>query len=171
MNARSPRRRRWGWVLLVLLVVVPLVEIYVLIQVGQVIGPLWTILLLVLDSILGSWLIGREGRRAWRALREALDSGRMPAKELADGGLILVGGTLMLAPGFVTDAFGILLILPFTRPFFRRILSGIVTRQLVSRATGRRPGGAGRPATGPDARRPGPGPQGPVVRGEVVDDD
>jgi UPF0716 protein FxsA len=150
----------------VLLIVVPLVEIYVLIQVGQVIGPLWTILLLILDSILGSWLIGREGRRAWRALREALDSRRMPAKELADGGLILIGGTMMLTPGFVTDAFGILLILPFTRPFFRRVLSGIVTRQLMVRATGQR-----RAAAGPDARRPGPGPQGPVVRGEVVDDD
>ncbi len=72
--------------LLVLLVVVPLAEIYVLVQVGQVIGPGWTILLLVLDSIVGGWLISREGRRAWRALREAFDSGRMPAKELADGG-------------------------------------------------------------------------------------
>lgn len=166
MNAAGGRRRRWGWILLVLLIVVPLAEIYVLIQVGQVIGPLWTILLLILDSILGSWLIGREGRRAWRALREALSTGRMPAKELADGALILIGGTLMLSPGFVTDAFGILLILPFTRPFFRRVLTGIVTRQLVVRATGAR-----RPGTGPDARRPGPGPQGPVVRGEVVDDE
>jgi len=160
MNAQATgRRRRWGWVLLVLLIVVPLVEIYVLIQVGQVIGAWWTILLLILDSIFGSWLIGREGRRAWRALREALDSGRMPAKELADGGLILIGGTMMLAPGFVTDAFGILLILPFTRPFFRRVLTGIVSRQLLARATGR------------NTHRPGPGPQGPVVRGEVVDDE
>jgi UPF0716 protein FxsA len=61
----------------------PLVEIYVIIQVGQAIGPWWTILLLIADSILGSWLIRHEGSRAWRALREALDSGRMPARELA----------------------------------------------------------------------------------------
>ena len=107
------RRRRYaGWALFLAFVIVPLIEIFVLIQVGQVIGPWWTIALLVLDSIIGSWLIKREGGRAWRALNEALSSGRMPARELADGGLILVGGTLMLTPGFVTDGLGILLVLP-----------------------------------------------------------
>ena len=111
---------------------VPLVEIYVLIQVGQVIGPWWTILLLVADSILGGWLIRREGRRAWRALTTALDSGQMPARELADGALILIGGTLMLTPGFVTDALGILLILPFTRPVARRLLTSVVSKRLVA---------------------------------------
>jgi UPF0716 protein FxsA len=160
------RRRRGGlgWLLLVLFVVVPLVEIYVIIQVGQAIGPWWTILLLVLDSVLGTWLVRREGGRAWRALRDALDSGRMPARELADGALILVGGTLMLAPGFVTDALGILLILPLTRPLFRRLLAGIVANRLVVLG-----GGAG-PVPPGTARRPGPDPEGPVVRGEVVDE-
>lgn len=154
MTARR-RRGPWGWLLLVLFVVVPLVEIYVIIQVGQTIGPWWTILLLVLDSILGTWLVRREGGRAWRALREALGSGRMPARELADAALVLVGGTLMLAPGFVTDAFGILMILPVTRPVFRRLLANLVASRLVVLGT---------------ARRPGPGPQGPVVRGEVIDE-
>jgi UPF0716 protein FxsA len=160
------RRRRgaWAWLLLVLFVVVPLVEIYVIIQVGQAIGPWWTILLLVLDSIFGTWLVRHEGARAWRGLRDALDSGRMPARELADGALILVGGTLMLAPGFVTDAFGILMILPLTRPLFRRLLSGIVANRLVVLSG---PRGPIPPGT---ARRPGPGPEGPVVRGEVVED-
>jgi UPF0716 protein FxsA len=150
------------WLLVVLFVVVPLVEIYVLIQVGQAIGPWWTILLLVLDSLLGTWLIRREGGRAWRALTTALQSGRMPARELADGALILIGGTLMLAPGFVTDAFGVLLILPFTRPVARRMLTTIVARRLLAG-----PGQAAprRPSTQP------PSPPGPVVRGEVVDDE
>jgi UPF0716 protein FxsA len=163
------RRRGWGWLILAAFVVVPIVEIYVLIQVGQVIGAWWTILLLIADSILGTWVIRREGGRAWRALRTALDSGRMPAKELADGGLILVGGTLMLSPGFVTDAFGILLILPFTRPLFRRLLTGVVTRRLVVLGAGPRPGRG--PGQGPGTR-PGPsaGP-GTVIPGEVVDDD
>ena len=148
------RRRTWvGWGLLVAFIVVPLAEIYVLIQVGQVIGVWWTILLLVADSILGTWLIRREGGRAWRALQTALSSGRMPAKELADGALILIGGTLMLSPGFVTDAFGILLILPFTRPVARRLLTTVVARRLV--------------VVPPPGRRP-PG-DGPVVPGEVVD--
>ena len=74
--------------------------------------------------MLGAWLIKREGGRAWQALRTALNTERMPARELADGALILIGGTLMLTPGFVTDAFGILLILPFTRPVSRRLLTG-----------------------------------------------
>ena len=148
---------------------VPLLEIYVLVQVGQVIGAWWTILLLVVMSVLGTLLIRREGGRAWQALTEALRTGRMPARELADGALILVGGTLMLTPGFVTDAFGILLILPMTRPLARRALTGVVTRRLL--ASGpvgplrpQAPGGPG------DARRPGPT-GGPVVRGEVLDDD
>jgi len=153
-GARPRRRRRFPWWLLVAaFIVVPILEIYVIIQVGQVIGAAWTIVLLIADSIFGSWLIRREGRRAWLGLTTALESGRMPAAELADGALILVGGTLMLSPGFVTDAFGILMILPFTRPVARRLLTRVVSRRLL------------------DVRRPGPGPQGPVVRGEVVDDD
>jgi UPF0716 protein FxsA len=148
------RRRLTTAALFVAFVVVPLIEIYVLIQVGQVIGPWWTILLLVLDSLLGSLLIKREGGRAWQALRTALETGRMPARELADGALILVGGTLMLSPGFVTDALGILLILPFTRPVARRLLTRVVAQRLMSR----------------NARRPGPGSGGSVVRGEVVDE-
>jgi UPF0716 protein FxsA len=154
------RRRGLGWLLLIAFIVVPIVEIYVIIQVGQVIGPWWTILLLIADSILGSWLIKREGGRAWQALRSALDSGRMPAKELADGALILIGGTLMLSPGFVTDGLGILLILPFTRPVARRLLTQVVSKRLVVVGS-------------PTQQRPRPGPDGPtngpVIQGEVVD--
>ena len=150
----SPRRRTIPLVLLTVFVLMPLLEIYVIVQVGQVIGAWWTILLLVADSIFGAWLLRHEGGRAWRALRDALQAGRLPSTEIADGALILIGGTLMLAPGFVTDAFGVLLILPFTRPVFRRLLATAVARRLVL-----------------DVTRPGPGPQGPVVRGEVVDDD
>jgi UPF0716 protein FxsA len=156
--------------LLLAFIVVPLVEIYVIIQIGQVIGAWWTILLLIADSILGSWLIKREGSRAWRALRSALDEGRMPARELADGMLILVGGTLMLTPGFVSDLFGILCILPVTRPLGRRVLTGIISRRLVGVSF---PTGAGASTWGPAGtrQRPGPGdPDNGVVQGEVVDE-
>lgn len=171
----TPRRRRgWGWWLLIAaFVVMPILEIYVIIQVGQVIGPWWTILLLIADSIVGGWLVKREGTRAWQALRAALNAGRMPAGELADGGLVLVGGTLMLAPGFVSDGLGILMILPITRPLFRAVLAGLVARRVTTATLGfGRPGAAG----GVDSetpwttRRPGPGPGGPVVRGDVVDE-
>lgn len=146
-------RRRGAAPLVLLLLVVPLVEIWAIIQVGEVIGPWWTLALLVLSGIVGSWLIAREGRRAWAALREALQSGRMPAKELADGALIVLGGALMLSPGFVTDLVGVLLILPFTRPVARGLLTTLVAKRLVV----------------VDVRRPGPGAGGPVVRGDVVD--
>jgi UPF0716 protein FxsA len=149
---RIRRRSGWAWLLIATFVIVPILEIYVIIQVGQVIGAWWTIVLLIADSIFGSWLIKREGRRAWRALTGTIQSGRMPATELADGALILVGGTLMVSPGFVTDVFGIVLILPFTRPLARRLLSRYVARRLL------------------EPRRTGSGPQGPVVRGEVVDE-
>lgn len=157
------RRRVPGWLLAALFLGVPLLEIFVLVQVGQVIGAWWTILLLVLASVVGAWLIRREGARAWRALGEALGSGRMPARELADGMLILVGGTLMLTPGFVSDVAGILLILPVTRPVARRAVTRLVAARLAVRPPGR--GGPGRGASGRDATRPGPD----VVRGEVVD--
>jgi UPF0716 protein FxsA len=145
------RRRFPWWLVFVAFLVVPIVEIYVLIQVGQVIGAWWTVLLLVADSIFGSWLLKREGVRAWRALQAALTEGRMPARELADAALIVFGGTLMISPGFVTDAFGLVAILPFTRPLARRLLTAVVTRKLAGR----------------NARRPGP--PGEVVQGEVVD--
>jgi len=150
-------RRRTAALLVGLFVVMPIVELVVLIQVGQVIGPWWTILLLLLDSVLGAWLIKREGRRAWQALRDRLETGRMPARELADGALIVLGGALLLSPGFVTDVLGIVLIVPLTRPLFRRLLLAYAGRQVVRRAGPRMPG---------NDTRPGP----TVVRGEVVDE-
>src|SRR4029079_14940635 len=157
MKRKFPR-----WLLLAAFVLVPLVEIYVIIQVGQAIGPRGESLVLIADSVLGSWLVKREGARAWRPLRSALDQGRMPATELADGMLILVGGLLMLTPGLVLDIVGALCILPFTRPIGRRALSGFVSRKLtVATFPGAAPYGAGagygpgRGPAGPDSR-PGP---------------
>ncbi len=161
------RRRIPWWVLALLFVVVPVLEIYVLIQVGQVIGAWWTVLLLVADGFLGSWLMKREGTRAWQSLREALEDRRMPARELADGVLILVGGTLLLTPGFITDIFGLFCVLPFTRPVARRGLTRFLTRKFLSG-----PGAPGYGRTSGDTTgartRQRPGPDG-VVQGEVVD--
>lgn len=165
----SRRRGRLGWVLLVLFVALPLLELYMVIQVGQVIGAAWTILLLVLDSVVGAVVVRREGARAWRALRDTLARGGVPAKELADGALVLVGGTLLLTPGFVTDAFGLLLVLPFSRPLFRGLLTRALATRLVPETFGGWPGAPGATSGPGDAGRPGPG-AGPVVRGDVVED-
>ncbi|HEX7189642.1 MAG TPA: FxsA family protein [Actinomycetes bacterium] len=151
-----------GLVLVVLFLVVPVVEIAVIVQVGQQIGVVPTIVLLLVESALGAWLVRREGRRAWDALRGAGATGRLPSRELADAGLVLVGGTLLLTPGFVTDVFGFFLILPFTRPLARKALAWFVARRATA-AVDRRMGPLG-PMTGTGARG------GRVVPGEVVGD-
>src|SRR3954453_13824190 len=115
--------------LVVLFVVVPLVEIYVIIQVGQAIGPWWTIALLIVDSILGSMLMRSQGRTAWRRFRVALAEGRPPAREVLDGALVIFGGALLLTPGFVTDIFGLAFLLPPTRAVIR----GLLLRRLAAR--------------------------------------
>lgn len=105
-----------------LFIVVPIIEIYVIIQVGQLIGAVPTIVLLVVESLIGAWILKNEGRRAWLALRESVESGQLPGRELADGALVLIGGTLLLTPGFVTDIVGFFLVLPFTRPLARKLV-------------------------------------------------
>src|SRR6185437_11726815 len=111
-----------GLLLVLLFIVVPIAELFVIIQVGGLIGVWPTLLLLLLDAILGSWLLKHEGRAAWRRFNQALAERRMPAKEVADGFLIILGGALLIAPGFITDIFGILFLLPPTRAVARRIL-------------------------------------------------
>jgi UPF0716 protein FxsA len=158
--------------LFVAFLVMPLVELYVIIKVGSWIGVLPTIGLLVVDSLIGTWLIRREGAKAWRALSERIQTGRMPHRELADGALIVLGGALMLSPGFVTDLFGILLVLPVTRPVFRRLVISYAGSRATRMATGY-PAGYRSDDPRPGTRRGTPGgpgvPPGDVVRGDVVD--
>ncbi len=116
--------------LFVAFILVPIAELWVLIQVGQVLGVLPTLVLLVVDSLIGAWLLRREGARAWRAFRAALSERRVPAREVADGALVLFGGALLLTPGFLTDALGLLCILPPTRAVLRRLLTGVVAARL-----------------------------------------
>jgi UPF0716 protein FxsA len=129
--------------LVLLFIVVPIVEIYVIIQVGQAIGALWTIALLVADSILGSMLMRAQGRAAWRRFNEAIAGGRVPAREVIDGVLVIFGGALLLTPGFVTDVFGLAFLLPPTRALIRRLL----VRRFAGRFVVSRPGSA--PPRGP----------------------
>jgi UPF0716 protein FxsA len=165
--------------LTVAFLVVPLLEVFVIVSVGQVIGGWQTVGLLFAMSILGTYVVRREGASAWRELQGALGSGRIPGRELADAALVLVGGTLLLTPGFLTDVVGLFLLLPFTRPLARRLLIRVVARRVPvvgvvglsgmgTRAPGRDDAGdrLGRP------RRPGPAaPGGRVVEGEVVRDE
>ena len=106
-------------VLFLLLIVAPLVELYVIIQVAQVIGGWETIGLLVIESIVGAWLLRAQGLTTLRRISQATEQGRVPGKELVDGLLILVAGALMIAPGFLGDIVGYLLLLPPTRALVR----------------------------------------------------
>jgi UPF0716 protein FxsA len=108
--------------LFLLFIIVPIAEIYVIIQVGEAIGALPTIGLLLLDAVLGTWLLRSQGRIVWRRFRGALTAGRAPAGEAVDGGLVVLGGSLLLAPGFLTDIVGALMLLPPTRVLLRRAI-------------------------------------------------
>jgi UPF0716 protein FxsA len=108
--------------LIILFIVVPIAELYVIIQVGEAIGLWPTLALLLADALLGSFLLKHQGRGAWRRFNEALAQRRFPGKEVVDGLLIVVGGTLLLAPGFLTDIVGLLLLIPPTRAIVRKVL-------------------------------------------------
>ena len=109
------------FLLLLLFLAVPLAEILVIVEVAQKTGILETVSLLLIVSILGAWLVKSEGMGVIRKIQFQLVEGKIPSKELLDGGLILIAGVLMLTPGFITDAFGLLLLFPLTRPIIRRL--------------------------------------------------
>jgi len=134
LTRHGRRRPRWGWYVFFSLLIVPVAEIAVIVAVGNVIGGWQTLALLLAESALGAYLVKHEGSRSWRALKVALTTGQMPGRELADAILILIGGTLLLTPGFLTDMVGFFFILPFTRPITRGWLQRAVERRLVGRS-------------------------------------
>ncbi|HET8660624.1 MAG TPA: FxsA family protein [Micromonosporaceae bacterium] len=188
--------RRWSAWVPVLLLVLLVLEVAALVAVAQLVGLSWTLLLLVALSVLGGWLLRREGVRAWRRFRTAAQSG--PPGRHATDGVVGLGGALLLAvPGFVTGAVGLFLLLPPVRALARRGVQRLAERRLSSAAAGdlfgprrvkvRRgaprsgpaPSTAGGTAAGSAPQLPVPGPAAPgpqsrpappsVVEGEVVD--
>ena len=138
--------------LVLLFIALPLLELYVIIEVvGEAIGPVWTILLLAADSLLGSVLLRSQGRAVWRRFNEAMRSGRMPHQEVLDGVLVIFGGAFLITPGFITDVIGLGLLIPPTRAFARRFVVRALERRAVVGIAGaaeaarergrRRPGG------------------------------
>ena len=127
--------------LVLLFIVVPIVELFVIIQVGEAIGVLPTIALLIADSVLGSVLMRSQGRAAWRRFVTAVEEGRVPHREVLDGVLVIFGGALLVTPGFVTDVLGIVLLLPPTRALVRGAVGRrLLPRVVVSFGGGRRRG-------------------------------
>lgn len=131
--------------LVILFIVVPIAELAVLIQVGQAIGVGWTVLILIADALLGSYLLRSQGRLAWQRFNEALQTGRLPHREVVDGVLVIFGGVLLLCPGFITDIFGLLFLFPPTRIVLRRLL----VRKGALRLVGAMPGAGAPPSSSP----------------------
>ena len=158
---------------MVAMVALPILEVYLIVQVAQIIGGWWTLAILVGEALLGAWLMRREGARAWKALNESFASWKLPSGELADTALILVGGVLLVLPGFVTDVFGLLFLLPFTRPLARKVLAFFVARRMsrlgVSATYLRRTGTVieGETVPNPPTAPPSSGPV--IIAGEIED--
>jgi UPF0716 protein FxsA len=146
------------------LLITPIVELYVIVQVSDTIGLGQTFLLLIGISVLGALLLRTEGLGVLRRMQARIAKGEMPSTEIVDGGLVVLGGALMLTPGFVTDAVGMTLIFPPTRVLYRKIATRFMSRR-VSIYTGGMMGGFETrpgPGAGPTGFRRGP---------EVADED
>ena len=129
--------------LILIFIVVPIAELYVILQVGEAIGAPLTVFLLALDSVVGSLLLRSQGRAVWQRFGEAMSAGRVPHQEVLDGVLVIFGGAFLITPGFLTDILGLLLLLPPTRAVARRAVTGLAKRnfavRMVSFGSGRRP--------------------------------
>ena len=159
-------------VVLLALLCVPLLELYVIIRVADGVGTLETIGLLIAVSVVGAWMVRRSGLGVLAQIRDRLERGQLPAKELVDGLLILFAGALMLTPGFLTDAVGLLLLIPPTRLVVRTVLVHRFTKKIRVAGFSAGSGGFGGfgfgPDSGPGGGRGGFGPEsgpgGPDVR-------
>lgn len=129
--------------LAIIFILVPLLELYVILEVvGAAIGPVWTILLLAADSVLGAVLLKSQGRAVWRRFQETLAAGTMPHREVVDGVLVIFGAAFLITPGFITDFVGLLFLIPPTRALVRRSLMRRLSRRVTAGFTVRGPAGA-----------------------------
>ena len=141
--------------LVVLFILVPIAELYVIIEIGGAIGILPTLALLVVDSVVGAALARSQSRAAWERFNRALAEGRVPGREVFDGAMIIVGGALLLTPGFITDVVGLCLLLPPTRALLRSFLTRSISRRAgvawrVTTFDSARPGSRATPRPGYD---------------------
>ncbi len=168
----TPVRRPWLVpVLVAVIIVLSVAEVWLLTYVGIRIGVPWTLAILIAEAVLGAWLMRREGNKAWRALVDAYTTGKMPSGQLADAALVLVGGLLLILPGFLTDLIGLVCLLPWTRPTARRAIAVVVARQAARSGfdvnSVRSPYAGGTVVEGETVDGPEEPPEPPVVSGEI----
>ena len=117
--------------LFILFAVIPVIEVYLLIKVGRLIGALPTVALLLAISLAGAWLVRHQGFELLRRIQAELAQGRLPAAELLEGAMVLVGGVLLLTPGFFTDVLGLFFLIPFTRAVIKQLVRLWLQRRLA----------------------------------------
>ena len=118
-------------ILFLLFLAIPVVEIYLLIKVGGVIGAPWTVFLVVFTAVLGAWLLRLQGFSTLRRIQQTLSQGGLPAVEMLEAAVLLMAGALLLTPGFVTDAIGFALLIP---PLRRAVILHLIKRIIVPKA-------------------------------------
>ena len=117
--------------LFILFAVIPVIELYLLIKVGSLIGALPTVALLLSISLAGAWLVRHQGFEILRRIQAEMSHGRLPAAELLDGAMVLIGGVLLLTPGFFTDVLGLFFLIPFTRAIIKQFVGLWLQRRLA----------------------------------------
>ncbi len=153
-------------------ILLPLAELFVIVQLGGLIGIWPTLALLLIDSIIGAALVRSQGRGTWQRFNEQMAAGRVPGREIVDGAMIIFGGALLLTPGFITDLLGVLLLLPPTRAIWRGLMKRLASRHPAGRPafffydrvgdrSFRRSGSTPPPGKGAGAGASGPGFGGP----------
>jgi UPF0716 protein FxsA len=116
--------------LFLLFAIIPVIEVYLLIKVGSLIGAVPTVALLLAISMTGAWLVRHQGFEIMRRIQSEMAQGRLPAAELLDGAMVLVGGVLLLTPGFFTDFLGLFFLIPFTRSLIKQFVGLWLQRRL-----------------------------------------
>jgi len=116
--------------LVLIFIITPLIELFLLIEIGQQIGVLATVLIVIFTGIAGAALTQRQGFQIIFQIRNQIQSGQFPADSLLEGGIILIGGLTLLTPGFITDAIGFCCLIPPTRKFLSRIIKKVMVEKL-----------------------------------------
>ena len=116
--------------LFILFIIIPVVEIYLILKVGSLIGAVPTVAILLFISFAGAWLVRSQGFHILGRIQTELAQGRLPAAELLDGALVLVGGVLLLTPGFFTDFLGLFFLIPASRAVIKQMLGLWLQRRL-----------------------------------------
>ena len=117
--------------LVLLFTIIPAIELFVLIEVGGIIGAANTILLIITTGVLGASLARAQGFAVLQNIQNSLNEGRMPTDEMVNGVMILVGGLLLLTPGFLTDTFGFMLLIPLTRAIIKKLITAHMNHVII----------------------------------------